>query len=235
MAVVIHKDGKSFPVSTGRMFSTHGPWMLGQHRLDRLVEAVVIQDSSTATSHGTSVGTISTPMGGQLGRALAGALVAGPVGALIASGGSERTTQTATVMRESLNLNVFMRLTFKGEAAFTAQVTDEETFKLIMASVGQAEWTEERIHQADSAAKRAKASKERSKKLGIERRAVTYGFWSGVAVFVLFGLLLFFGIGVPSGASDNGGLGQYFTVLALLGLLPSSVVGYIAYRLTQRR
>lgn len=225
MPVVIHKDGKSYQSSTKRMFGTQGPWLLSHYRLDQLVSATVIQDSSTVTSHGTSHGTTTTGLGGQVARGIAGGVVAGPVGALIGAGGASKRTKTTTTTQEILSLNVFMRLEFRGESPVSVQVLDEETFKLIMASVGQPEWSEEKLEGARASAKRAataaaiETSRETKRQNAIGPKATRYGLITAAVVFAaIIGYVLW----------DSGG----FVIGVVFGIIPSCLIGYLAYQVT---
>jgi ribosomal protein L7/L12 len=185
--VQLFKDGKPIESRLQRMFETHGPFVIDKYRLDRLVSAEIVRDASTVTTQSKSEGEASTKTGSLAGRVVAGAVIAGPVGAIIGGGSARTTSNTITTSTQALEVNIYMSLLFKGETAPLAiQVFAESSFQQVLASVGQKEWSQSELENAEDEHKSwlfNKSMQEAKKKyLNAEAAPVLWGVFVSTAI-----------------------------------------------------
>lgn len=81
--IYLFKDGGSVPAEIKRLFGTHGPETLEGRRLDLLKKVQLIVDSSVSTVTQSGSNLEKSKTGSMLGRAVAGAVIAGGAGAVI--------------------------------------------------------------------------------------------------------------------------------------------------------
>ena len=81
MEVTVFIRGNAVRPRINRMFDTHGPWLLGEIRLDQLKSVEVVRDASTVTTTEKSSGTITNEI--SIGRAIVGGIVGGGVAAVV--------------------------------------------------------------------------------------------------------------------------------------------------------
>jgi hypothetical protein len=196
--VTIHKDGKAEGANIRQQFTTHGPYVLNNYRIDKLERVEVFRDASTVTSHGTTKGTTTTSTMGQIGRGIVGGVIAGPVGAIIGGGGASQKTESATVTHQKQNLDMYLMLTFRGGESLLVEVKNEGAFQFLVSSAGQEEWPQQQIESAereaqayaewlakDNERKRQAASLRDEQYKGYDRR-----FISAVGAIVLIVIML---------------------------------------------
>lgn len=168
-AVVIYEGGKARRDSIRTMYFANGPHLLGARRLDHLLSATVVRDASTVSTSAVTEGSATTSVGSQVVRGVAGAVLAGPVGAMIGGSGAKQNIATKTVSQQTTNTDVYMQLQFKGESGpVTVQAKDEEAFQIIQSYAGAPEWTQAELDEAKVRGERAKS---RANKLAVTRKA----------------------------------------------------------------
>jgi uncharacterized membrane protein YeaQ/YmgE (transglycosylase-associated protein family) len=131
------------------MFGTHGPYVISATlRLDKLMTAEILRDASTITSQSKSEGTATTSTAGQIGRGIVGGVIAGPVGAIIGGSGASQKIETNSTTHQTRNVDIYLSLVFRGGESAVIEVFDEASFRLLIASAGQNEWSDAQIQEA---------------------------------------------------------------------------------------
>jgi hypothetical protein len=189
-AVVIYEGGKAHRNSIRRMYFANGPHLLGTRRLDHLVSATVIRDASTVSTSAMTDGTATTSMGSQAARGVAGAVLAGPVGAIIGGSGAKQNIATKTITQQTMNTDVYMQLQFKGESGpLTVQAKDEEAFQIIQSYAGSSEWTQAELDEAKVRGERAKSRADKLAVTGMADAEILGRAQSHAAIVVFLGLI----------------------------------------------
>ena len=141
--VVLYQNGSPVETKLKRLYATHGPFVIDDYRLDRLEKVEIVRDASTVTTHSTSEGETSTKTGSLATRAVVGNMIAGPAGMIVGAGSAKTNTVTKTVSNETINVNIYLSLTFRElSSPVTIQIFSEEGFQQIFSSQGQAEWSQ---------------------------------------------------------------------------------------------
>lgn len=225
-AVMIYEGGKTRRDTIRRMYFANGPHLLGARRLDHLISATVIRDASTVSTSALTEGTATTSIGSQAARGVTGAVLAGPVGAIIGGSGAKQNIATKTVTQQTTNTDVYMQLQFKGESGpLTVQAKDEEAFQIIQSYAGGTEWTRAELDEAMVRGERAKLRANKLADAGkaegeILRRAQTHA-----AIVVFLGLIaIAISPRIFSGAWDIGLVGALFVFYLPIALVVRIVI-----------
>ena len=83
--IEIIKNGSPEKANIRKMFSSHGPYLIGDLRLDSLTSVNLLVDSSTTTSHqtGNHESITKAKTGSMLGRAVVGGVLLGGTAAAV--------------------------------------------------------------------------------------------------------------------------------------------------------
>ena len=157
MEVTVFIRGNAVRPRINRMFDTHGPWLLGEIRLDQLKSVEVVRDASTVTTTEKSSGTITNEI--SIGRAIVGGIVGGGVAAVVGATGGRQKVSTESVAQQKVNAHVYVDLTFSDRPSIKAIVHDEEAFQLLQSQIGQEEWSPYQIKKAKLEADRCEKRK----------------------------------------------------------------------------
>lgn len=118
-----------------RMYATHGPYMMGGRRLDKLSDVVTLVDSSTTASYETGTHTTRASTTSVLGRALVGGILTGGAGAIVGGVTAKRRTQIHSETTESRNIELTLRLDFVDGPPVNVVVTRLESYHWLLAQV----------------------------------------------------------------------------------------------------
>lgn len=130
----IHPIGRerSQPFQFARLHRTHGPWLMNGLRLDELVSAEILLDSSTSTVHETSQSKSSASNTSTIGRTIVGGVAMGGVGAVIGGVTGKRTTETTSNSVEHRNVELTLKLVFLRGETLHAIVSDVAAYHWLL-------------------------------------------------------------------------------------------------------
>lgn len=190
--VALLDSGKPKKAKMHRMFGTHGPFMIGALRLDRLDSVEILRDASTVTTYTATLGETATNTGSLVSRAVAGQILAGPVGAIIGGSTAKATTTSAAISNQVANPDVYLAMKFRNIATnVIVQLHSDEAFRQILASVGQKECTPVELAEMEALSKIWQAEQERRNQTAKhDMSAISIGMGLVLAVSLLVVSLL---------------------------------------------
>jgi hypothetical protein len=195
----ILENGHVSAAKAEQMFLTTGPYVLAGNRLDGLQSAVVLNDSSTSvvTGIGKTTSTETVNSGSMLGRAAAGGLIAGPLGALAGAGSASRehigTQNFVTHEKKAHSLTIHVTL-FDGRQMFIV-ANSIEAYRWLLSLVSSKRFTDVEIERSRTIASRKQKENERWEKIdrivgeryNAQLRSTNWIIWAAMIAGVILG------------------------------------------------
>lgn len=213
---LISKDGQKALTAVRRMYGTHGPYMIGDYRLDRLVDTNVLVDSSTSTLHESGAIDSKTNTGSMLGRAVVGGVLLGGAGAAVGGVTASKNSTVNTTTTETKHVELTLKLLFSVGNPLIVIVKSLETYHWLLGQVGCREYDDAALAEAKAestaAAEKAERWKEEAERWKQVDRVVQKPGTSLVTITLLL-VPTIFGMWAGYKLSD----GIFFSIL--LGIL----------------
>lgn len=140
-----NENRKSFNIK--KLFESHGPWTIDNHRLDELTSIDILLNSSASVTEETSTGKTTANTGSMIGRAAAGGVLLGGVGAVVGGITGAKTTVNTSTSIESLETKLTCKLTFADGKILHAIITDPAAYHWLLAFTTSRKFTEEEIEE----------------------------------------------------------------------------------------
>lgn len=144
--IYLFKDGGSVPAEIKRLFGTHGPETLEGRRLDLLKKVQLIVDSSVSTVTQSGSNLEKSKTGSMLGRAVAGAVIAGGAGAVIGGLSGKKEVVTSSISSENINTDLTAELIFEDSTSLYVQIKNIDSFHWLLGYANQPPMTDNEIH-----------------------------------------------------------------------------------------
>ena len=158
--IYLFKGGSSVPAEIKRLFGTHGPETLEGRRLDLLKKVQLIVDSSvsTVTQSGSNIEKSKT--GSILGRAAAGAVIAGGTGAVIGGLSGKKEAVISSISSETINTDLTAELIFEDSTSLYVQIKNIDSFHWLLGYANQPPMTDTEIHIEEKKARKENFEKQ---------------------------------------------------------------------------
>jgi len=143
--IYIFNDGIGVNANIKRLFDTDGPYTIEGRRLDQLAKVQVLVDSSVSTIKKTGTTIEKANSGSMLGRAVAGAVIAGGAGAVVGGLSGKKESVTSSISSESIAIDITAELIFEDNGSIYVQIKSNDALHWLLGFANQKPMTDDEI------------------------------------------------------------------------------------------